>query len=271
VSRQTSACLLLSALTAGLCSSQEIQPAARPEHYIAIRIPDSVSSERVFIRYILAGEQLGGWVETRAGVSTYIIDTTREGQSASRIKAVLYAPGCSIQTFDIPLSNSNNPRYSFVCLSLPNVWITGKLIQSDRLTGREVKLQARYIARWTQAFLGTDPLIPLTIPVGDLAFLSADHGFRISVPDLARDPVAAAPDHSGELQIWAKDKATGDDVSKLTPQLPQSLRTRMGGLQIRSEYPPDTVFVPCAVGGPPLVLLNREKFSIREFGDPCDR
>jgi hypothetical protein len=255
------------ALTAGVCSSQEIQLTARPEYYIAIGIPDSVNSDSVFIRYILAGEELGGWVQPRAGVSSYIIDTTREGQSASRIKAVLYAPGCAIQTFDIPLSNSNNPQYSFVCLSLTNVWITGKLKQSDRMAGREVKLQARYIARWAQAFLGMDAHIPLTIPIGDAAYLSADSSFRLSVPDLARDPLAG--DRPGELQIWAKDKATGDDVAELTPKLAQTIGTRTGGLNIRREYPPDTVFVPCAVNGPP-VLLNREGFSIREFGDPCD-
>jgi hypothetical protein len=97
------------------------------------------------------------------------------------------------------LSNSNNPRYSFVCLSLTST-------------------------RWAQAFLGMDALIPLTIPVGDTAWLSADGGFRLSVPDLARDPLAAAPDHPGELQIWAKDKATGDNVTELTPKLPQTIR-----------------------------------------------
>jgi hypothetical protein len=250
-------------LTAGVCSSQ------MPAPYIAIDVPSGVGSESVFIRYILAGEELGGWVQPRAGVSSYVIGTTREGQSATRIKAVLYAPGCAIQTLDLPLSNSNNPQYSFLCRPLGSVWITGRLKQTERLAGREVKLQARYIARWAQSFLGLPSGIPLTIPVGDLAYLSADNGFRISVPDLSSDPLAGDPDRSGELQLWAKDKATGEDVAQLTSAGSPTFGTRMGGLKIQSEYPPGMVFAPCALS--PHVLLDREGFSIRAFGDPCDR
>jgi len=257
-------------LTAGVCSSQQPQPPSPPAHYIRIGIPRGVSSESVFIRYILAGEELGGWVQPRAGVSSYIIGTTREGQSAARIKAVVYAPGCEIQTLDLPLSNSNNPEYSFVCHPLTSVWITGKLTQTERLSGREVNVQARYIARWAQPFLGLGAGIPLTIPARDVASLSADNSFRISVPDLSRDPLAGVPDHSGEFQIWAKDKRNGDDVAQLIPGGSPTFKTRMGGLKIQREYPPDTVFAPCARPRP-LVLINREGFSIRDFSDPCDR
>ncbi len=253
-------------LTAGVCSSQI------PAHYIRIDIPRVVSSENVFIRYILAGEELGGWVQPHAGVSSYIIGTTREGQSATRIKAVLYAPGCEIQTLDLPLSNSDNPEYSFVCRPLGSVWITGKLTQTQRLSGREVNVQARYIARWAQLFLGLPLGIPLAIPVGDVASLSADNTFRISVPDLSRDPVAGAPDHSGEFQIRAKDKSNGDDVAQLIPVGSPTVKTRMGGLNIQREYPKETVFAPCALSRPtrPLALINREILTVGDIRGPCD-
>ena len=263
VTRPFSGSLLILVLAAGVCSSQ------MPSHYIAIDIPDSVNSESVFIRYILAGEELGGWVQARPGVSSYIVSTTRQGQSATRIKAVLYAAGCAIETLDLPLSNSNNPRYSFICQPLATVSITGKLTQTERLAGREVRMPAKYIARWAQSFLGLPAGIPLTIPVGDVAYLSAENSFRISVPDLSRDALAARPDHSGELQIWVKDKATGDDIAQLTPRGSPAFKTGMGGLRIQKEYPPDTVFAPCARST--NVLLDREGFSIRQFGDPCDR
>lgn len=251
-------------LTAGVCLSQ------MPAHYIAIDVPRTVNSESVFIRYIPAGEELGGWVQPRAGVSSYVIGTTREGQAASGIKAVLYAPGCAIRTLDIPLSNSNNPEYSFICRPLGSVRIAGKMIQVERLSGHEVKLQAKYIARWAQSFLGLPVGIPLTIPVGEEPYLAADNSFRISVPDLSRDPIAGAPDHPGELQIWARDKDTGDDISQLDPSGSPAFKTRTGGLKIQKEYPPDTVFAACALRSPP-VLLDREGFSIRAFSEPCDR
>jgi hypothetical protein len=262
--RATAGFLFMLVLNAGVCSSQI------PSHHIEINIPIGVSSEGVFIRYVLAGEELGGWVQPHAGVSSYIIGTTREGQSATRIKAVLYAPGCEIQTLDLPLSNSTNPEYSFVCYPLTSVWITGKLTQTERLSGHDVNLQAGYIARWARSFLGMGADIPLTIPVGDIASLSADKSFRISVPDLSRDPLAGAPDQSGEFQIWAKDKSNGDIVAQLIPRGSPTFKTRMGGLKIQRGYPLDTVFAPCARPRPP-VLINREGFSIRDFSDPCDR
>jgi hypothetical protein len=257
--------LLMLVLTAGAGLSQITA------HYVAIDIPSDVSSESVFIRYILAGEELGGWVQARPGVSSYVIGTAREGQSATRIKAILYAPGCAILTLDLPLSNSSNPRYPFTCLTLTSLWITGKLTQTERLADREVKMQAKYIARWAHSFLGTAADIPVTVPVGEIAYLSADNSFRISVPDLSRDPIAGSPDRPGELQIWAQDKATGEDIAQLTPRGSPTLKTRMGGLRIQSEYAPETVFAPCALELPSRVLLNREGFSIRAFGDPCDR
>jgi hypothetical protein len=185
-----------------------------PSHYVAIDLPSEVSSENVFIRYILAGEAIGGLVQPRSGVSAYIISTTRGDGSAAGIKAVLYAPGCAIQTLDIPPSNSNNTQHPFVCLRLGSVGIAGKVLQPERFTGHEVNVQARYIARWAQPFLGLGDIL-LSIPVGDVASLSADYRFHMSVPDLARDPLAGAPDHPGDIQLWAKDKTSGDDVAQL--------------------------------------------------------
>jgi hypothetical protein len=262
VGRETAGFLLLLVLAAGVCLGQI------PAHYVAINIPSAVSSESMFIRYILAGEELGGWVRPLAGVSSYIISTTREGQSAARIKAVLYSPGCAIQTLDLPLSNSSNPQYLFICRPLRSLWITGKVTQTERLSGREVKLQARYVARWARSFLGLDAEIPLTIPTGDAAYLSADDSFRISVPDLSRDPLAATPDHPGEIQIWAKDKSTGDDVAQLIPVGSPAFKTRMGGLKIQDEYPSEPVFVPCGLPRS-LDLIRRGGFTIGDFRDPC--
>jgi hypothetical protein len=232
--------LLLLVLTAGIGSSQ------LPSHYIAIDLPEEVRSEGVFIRYVLAGEELGGWVQPRPGISAYIIGTG----SAAGIKAVLYAPGCAIQTLDIVLSNSSNPRFAFLCRQLGNVEIAGKLVQTERLGRHEVKVQAKYIGRWVQQFLGLGD-IRVSIPVGDVADLSAHNRFRLTIPDFARD-------RPGEIRLWAKDKASGDDVAQLSP-----------GLKIQSAYPAETIFAPCAARGA-LVLIRRDVL-LHDPNDPCDR
>ncbi len=256
-------------LVAGLCSGQIPQPPASPSHYVEIKLARGVASESVFIRYLLAGEDFGGWVQPHPGVSSYFISTTRAGRPASRIKALLYAPGCAIQTLDLPVSGSNNQPYSFICRPLPNVRIDGALTRTDRLYGREVKLQAKYVARWAQSFLELGDGIVTTIPVGDVAYLSPDNRFRLSVPDFSQDPLAGTPDHPGELQIWARNKTSEDIVAQLIPAGPQVIKTRMGGLKIQSEYPSETVFAPCAAN-PPQVH-DAIGFALRpDAYDACD-
>ena len=212
--------LLLSALlTTSFAAGQP------PPHYISIHIPDGVRSENVFIRYILAGEDIGGWVQPRADVSSYVIGTTHEDQTAARIKAIIYAPGCAIQTIDLPLSDSTNPQYSFLCQPLSSVRITGTLTQTERLQGREVTLQARYIARWVQDFLGLSAAIPLTIPVGDAADLSADKSFQLSAPDLSpRMRWQERPTNQANCRSGPRIKAPGTISLDWFPQRPRSGR-----------------------------------------------
>ena len=256
-------------LGAAVCAGQIPQLPALPSHYVEINLPAGVISERVFIRYLLAGEDFGGWVRPRPGVSSYIISTTREGRPATRIKALLYTRGCAIQTLDLPVLDSNQ-QYSFICQPLSSVWIAGALTRSDRLYSHEVKLQAKYVARWAQSFFGLGDGLVTSIPVGDVADVSADGRFRLSVPDLSQDPLAGAPDHPGELQIWARDKASEDIVAQLIPAGPQVIKVRMGGLRIQREYHSEIVFAPCAVNPPQL--HDAIGFALRpDASDSCDR
>ena len=254
-------------LLAGICSAQ---PTASPNHYVEIKLPDGVSSEKVFIRYLLAGDAFGGWVQPRSEVSSYYIRTTHEGRSASRIKAILYAPGCAIQVLDLPVSDTSNLQYSFNCRPLSSIGIAGTLTHSDRLYGREVKLEARYVARWAQKFLDLGAGIVTAIPVGDVAYVSPDGHFRLPVPDFSQDPLAGAPDNPGELEIWARDQIREEIVAQLIVSRPQSIKTRMGGLKILSEYPAGTDFVPCATNPPNL--YGPFGFAVRpDAGDACER
>ncbi len=225
-----------------ICSAQN-------QHFLEIKLPPGLPSETVFIRYLLAGDDFGDWVRARPGVSSYMIGTTRQGHPATRIKAILYAPGCAIQTLDLPVSASNNPPHSFVCQPLPNISIAGIVTRADQLSRREVKLRARYVARWAQAFLEIDPRILTAIPVGDASDVSRDGHFRLSVPDFSQDPLAGAADHSGEIQIWAQDKFSQQAVGELIPAGPKAIKTRMGALKIQSEYA-EMTFTPCVADLP---------------------
>jgi hypothetical protein len=252
------------ALTAGVCSGQ-----VPPSHYIEIGIPPGVASESVFIRYVLAGEKLGGWTQPRSGLSSYIVSTMVGALPATGIKAIVYARGCAIQTLDVRLSSSRNEQYPFLCRPLGNVWIAGRLIQSDPLYKHGVKLQARYIARWAHGFLGLADDSVLVIPVGDVAELGADGRFRLSVPDLSRDPLAGTPGAAGEIQIWAEEKTSNDLLAQLIPTGHPIVITRMGGLKLQGEYPSETVFAPCAIDR--SLLHDETGFARRSDIDGCGR
>ena len=149
-------------------------------------------------------------------------------------------------------------------------WIDGALTHTNRLYGREVKLETRYVARWAQRFLELGAGIVTAIPVGDVAYVSPAGRFRLSVPDFSQDPLAGAPDQPGELQIWARDKINQEIVAQLIPAGNHVMKTRMGGLKILSEYPAETDFVPCAVNPPQL--RGPFGFAIRpDADDACER
>src|ERR1700712_5786952 len=95
-----------------------------------ITLPAGVASETFSGRYLLTGSfgGLGGWLEPKKDVESYRVETVVEGQPATRIKAVLYAPGCALQTFD-----GMAPGFAFRCEPLPTVAFQGKLTRSDAL------------------------------------------------------------------------------------------------------------------------------------------
>lgn len=248
---------------AGVCSGQI------PKHSLEIELPAGVLSESIVVRYVLAGEDFGGWVHPHAGISSIVIDTMRGSHPARGIKAILYAPGCAIQTLDRPLSASNNEPYSFRCRAIGSVWIAGTVTRADWLRGRDVKLQARYVARWAPAFLGLSADIVTAIPVGDAMSLAADGRFRIAVPDLSKDALAGAPNHASEIQIWAIEKGSEKIAAQLIPS-PQWMKTPMGGLKIQTEYPEDTVFTVCSGNRTPV--HDAFGFALREdTSNSCDR
>jgi hypothetical protein len=250
------------ALIAHICAGQVSQA-----HHVLIRLPAGVASETVFIRYVLAGQKFGGWVQSAAGVSSYEIGTMAGDVPATGLKAVVYAPGCALQTIDMSLSASKDDEYSFLCRPLPKIRMNGRLIQSGPLYRHGVDLQARYIARWAHGFLGLRDDSVLTIPVGDRAEMSSDGRFGISIPDLFSDPLAGASSQRGELQIVAKDRASKELLALLIPA--GNVATQAGGLRIEREYPAEVVFAACAVNR--SILRDESGFARRSDVDGCDR
>jgi hypothetical protein len=228
---------------------------------VEITLPASVASERLFVRYVLGGQDFGGAVYGPSNVSSFGISTVADGHPADRIKAILYAPGCDIQTLDVKLTGSDT-RYSFICQRVVDLEIHGILARPDRLWRHKVKLQARYIARWAGPFLGLGDTLITSIPVGDTVELTADGRFHLLLPDFSQ-----SLGRSGEFRIVATDETNEAVVAMLVP--PKSVRTRMGGLVVSKDYPGELIFAPCAASS--ARVHDQEGFAIRpDISDSCD-
>jgi hypothetical protein len=248
---------LLLFLSVGSCSAQAQPPSGGAPAYVEISLPAGVRSETLFVRYVL-DDDFGGWLEPHPGVSSYFIGAIHEGTTAKRFRAVVYAPGCMLKTIDLAILGTAIPRYTFVCQPLSNVTLTGTLVKPDRFQGKEVNVEMNYVARWAQGFLGFGDGIITKIPLGATPHVSANGSFVLSVPAFAEDPLARTPDHAGEIEFWARDTTGEKIVAQIIPTA-HSLRTRMGGLQIRKEYPEPVEFAPCS--GPHQDLQPHDSFG----------
>ena len=178
------------------------------QHYVEIKIPDGVDSNAVFIRYVL-DRDFGGWVDPHSDISSYFISTTRNGRTAERLKALVYAPGCPIQTFDIPVSKAWPQSISYDCRAVPSIAISGSVIGLDN-----ARIEAKYGARWVREFFGLTDKIETPVPVGHGMYFAGSEAFRLSIPDFSGD------DREGEIQFWAVDPGTGKMIARLLPKQP---------------------------------------------------
>ena len=262
--------LLALFLGVSTCSAQS--PAPSGGAYLAISLPVGLRSETIFMRYVL-DDGFGGWLQPRAGVSSYFISTSSQGTPAHRFRALIYAPGCMIQTIDLPVVSPEVPRYSFVCQPLRDLTLTATLIKPDRLDGQEINVQVKYVARWARRFLGLGDGIVTDIPLGKTQAASANGAFTFTVPYFSEDPLAGAADYPGEIQFWGRNPASGKIVAQIIPT-DHLLRTRMGGLRIRKEYPDPIEFAPCSAPHRGLQPHDAFGFAIRpgpsDSADACD-
>jgi hypothetical protein len=73
---------------------------------VSISLPPDILSETVQISYFLVGPFGGhsGYTGQRTRVHSYEIPTMVNGKAATEIRMIVYASGCEIQQFVIPLA-----------------------------------------------------------------------------------------------------------------------------------------------------------------------
>ena len=191
-----------------------------------------------------------GWITSQNGKESFRI----EGIAASattRLKGIFYAPGCALQTLDLPIADVRLYRYSFPCESIPQVEILGVAANSLFVNSPNVTIEAKYVAHWAAAFFGFDDGSTTEIPLGTVATPYEPGRFRLSIPDLTKDSLAGSTNHAGEIRVWARDTSNGRVVAqlRLLSGDPWIQPTRLGGIPIERLGSSPFEFATCYANG----------------------
>jgi hypothetical protein len=176
---------------------------------------------------------------TKPDVREYILETWREGQQATMFKAIIYCPGKRILL--LTRSAHSGGLVGTISIELePLDWVplSGRLVSVA--AGRDLNVEAVYLAHWGHAFFGIldGPVASFTVATTKVA---ADGTFALNVPDFAHDPVVTSFDErAGRGVLWLAVPAAGNASYRLE-EIHQA--GREFGLPIAAEYPRDLLLV----------------------------
>lgn len=210
---------------------------------VSIALPPDLSSEKIWIQYVLYGPfgAYGSTVLGKRGSQLLRIAATEGGKPAGRVKMFVWAPGCKIETFDIPLQESSDVQESYPCSPLPTVSLAG-LVSGAHLHGKKpLEVSVEYLASWSCGFFElADCMIP-QVSLGT-ANLDAQGMFHVELPDFSADPTSSESNRGTELQLVLREVKSGNLIAFLEPEL-ETFRTSGHCLKIVSSYPGDLVFL----------------------------
>ncbi len=265
--RLACASLLLSPILGPLCFG----PTLRADPRLARLSVDFLDhTAGAWGRYVISDGSVRrtGWLTTGDDHETYAISAIRLG-SSSRVRAILYASGCSVQTANLPIREAKTYHYIFHCEPVPQTELRGTVSRIDRLYGRQVTVEAKYVVPWASAFFGYDDGTTTEIPLGNSTTLDQKSAFVLPVPDLSMDRSVKQRDDTPEIRVWLRDKSSGRIVGQLRPASAKR-SSRFGGLGAASlPLAPLEVFTPCAANPPGA--HDQFGFGIRPASDDaCD-
>jgi hypothetical protein len=220
-----------------------IAQSPKPPPAIRIHAPSWIPAEQINIRSILYGPFGAESSEpVREPNAIYAIPTVVKGQPAKSAKVVVWAPGCRIEKFEMPLSRTADLQRFFLCDPLPTTRLVGFVQPASLLAKKPSEVSFRYLANWECRFFG---FMDCTVPQVELGAAQPDATgrFEIDLPDFSDDPNTNEFLDGGELQITLREVGTLNHIANLEPQS-RRLRTTAGGLRIAPSYPDELVFSP---------------------------
>jgi len=224
---------------------------------IFVKLPESISSDKVAICYLLKAQQgRTGPVKPQQNVRQYIITARVGGQPAQSATIYVYSPGCQFQVYDFELSGKSDVEQQFECVVLPKKSIHGFILPTEiplNFFSQRTKLDVwgELKANWicNDAFRrvegGGSCGVP-SIPLGKLGMLDPfnDGNFELIVPDFTKDPIFKSHTQGsavsfGFIALSLKDRQVGRTVGTLAST---DIDSPKRGLDIEPNYPDPVVF-----------------------------
>jgi hypothetical protein len=234
---------------------------------VSISLPPDILSETVQISYFLVGPfgGYGGYAAQRTGVHSYEIPTMVDGKAAAtEIRMIVYASGCEIQQFVLPLAEHSGVSKEFPCQRVKTVKLSGKIVPSALVRNNNAELAVTYLAYWAHGFCGISDGFVTEFHLATVS-PDADGMFQVDLPYFSAD-LEASSQQRASFRLMLRDSKTGNQIaSDLEPEK-QELRLQEDGLRIRSQYPDDLIFTAAE----PFVRLTPIKGKVfrSDSGEP---
>jgi hypothetical protein len=210
---------------------------------VSISLPPNTPSETVQVSYFLRGPfgGYGGYAAQHAGLHSYEIPASVEGKAATEIRMIVYASGCEIQTFVIPLAENSRVKQEFPCQRSAMVKLSGRIVPNELARDNNAELVVTYMAYWAHEFYG---IVDGAVTVFSVATVSPDANgmFQADLPYFSADAAADSSERRAGFWLMLLDSKTWNHVaSDLEPEVSE-LRLEGHGLRIRSHYPEGLLF-----------------------------
>jgi hypothetical protein len=211
---------------------------------VSVLLPPNIPSETVQISYFLIGPfgGYGSYTKPGPGLQAYDISASVEGKPASEIRIIVYAAGCEIKTFVLPLTDFSRVEQEFECQRASTVKLSGQIVPVELARRDNAELVVEYMAYWAHGFFGITDGIVTEFRV---ASVSPDSNgvFQVQLPYFSSDVAASSPREASFRLMLIDSKTWNPLASELGSELPD-LRLKGQGLPIRSDYPDGLKFTP---------------------------
>lgn len=226
---------LFLALILNVVSSGMAQQPADTQTIFTISVAAPTKARDVQVRYFYSGE-LGSHessVTSPTDDNQLVIKTGSEGQSATTLKLVAYAPGCQLVTISVSDLASSNRQGAFQCAALNTVQFSGRA-NTSAFPGKGLQAQVLYECNWCPQFFGlkSASISPFSLGKADIA---GDGSFTISLPDFTADPSWSSLSSDASLFFYLVEGANGQPLGALKPS--SDISGKEGALKVAPTYP----------------------------------